>query len=49
DFLGCAEAAGLKLIREFIYGYRPLVYKAAEQNEYRGYLFKSINFARRKK
>lgn len=40
-FLRHAEAIGLKLVREFIYGYRPLIYKAPEQNEYRGYLFKS--------
>lgn len=41
-FLECAEAAGLKLVREFVHGYRPPIYRAPEQNEYRGYLFTGV-------
>jgi putative methyltransferase (TIGR04325 family) len=41
EFLECAETAKLELIREFIYGYEPPIYGAPEQNEYRGFLFKS--------
>ena len=40
EFLRAADAAGLELVREFVYGYKPLIYKAPEQNEYRGYLFR---------
>ena len=40
EFLKSADAAGLELVREFVYGYKPLIYKAPEQNEYRGYLFR---------
>lgn len=40
DFLRHAKALNLKLVREFVYGLKPLIYKAPEQNEYRGYLFK---------
>ena len=39
EFLTCADAIGLKLVREFIVGHRPLIYRAPEQNEYRGFLF----------
>lgn len=42
-FLRFTEVSGLKLIREFIYAYKPKIYKAPEQNQYRGFLFKSIN------
>ena len=34
----CA-ASGLSLVREFLYGYRPVIAWAPEQNEYRGFLF----------
>lgn len=39
ELLECAEAAGMTLIREMIIGNRPPIYKAPEQNEYRGFLF----------
>jgi len=39
EFLRTAERAGLKLMREFIYGHRPYIHGAPEQNIYRGYLF----------
>ena len=42
SFLACAETTKLKLIREFVYGYRPRIDKAPEQNEYRGYLFNKL-------
>jgi putative methyltransferase (TIGR04325 family) len=41
EFLEHAEDAGLKLVREFIIGHRPYIHMAPEQNEYRGYLFRS--------
>jgi putative methyltransferase (TIGR04325 family) len=34
-----AEEVGLRLVREFVYGYSPLIKGAPEQNEYRGFLF----------
>lgn len=37
-----AQASGLKLLREFIYGHSPYIHSAPEQNEYRGYLFEQI-------
>ena len=39
EFLDCAQAAGVKLVREFIVGYQPQIRDAPEQCEYRGYLF----------
>lgn len=42
EVIACAQAAGLKLVREFVYGHRPYIHGAPEQNEYRGYLFKRI-------
>lgn len=39
EFLQVAAEANLTLIREFTYGYRPIIHKAPEQNEYRGFLF----------
>jgi putative methyltransferase (TIGR04325 family) len=39
QFLQVADAAGIVLEREFIIGYQPIIKKAPEQNEYRGYLF----------
>ncbi len=39
EFLACAEAAGMRLIREFIVGHRPSIHRAPEQNVYRGFLF----------
>jgi putative methyltransferase (TIGR04325 family) len=41
EFLQAADCAGLGLIREFVYGYRPLIRGAPEQNAYRGYLFQT--------
>lgn len=41
EFLQTAERAGMELVREFIYGHRPFIHGAPEQNVYRGYLFKS--------
>jgi len=43
EFIKHAEKVGTKLIREFIYGYKPPIYKAPEQNEYRGYLFTRVS------
>lgn len=40
EFLDKARCSGLDLIREFIYGYQPLIHGAPEQNIYRGYLFR---------
>ena len=39
EFLEHALSLGLELQREFVFGYKPLIVKAPEQNEYRGYLF----------
>ena len=41
EFLRTAERAGLELAREFIYGHRPFIHHAPEQNVYRGYLFRA--------
>lgn len=41
EFLGAAEQAGLQLLREFVYGHRPFIHGAPEQNVYRGYLFRA--------
>lgn len=41
DFLNCAKKSGLRLIREFVTGERPLINKASEPCEYRAYLFAS--------
>lgn len=41
EFLTTAERARLELVREFIYGHRPFLYRAPEQNVYRGYLFRA--------
>ena len=43
EFLAHAERAGLRLVREFVYGYHPLIHQAPEQNEYRGYLFQPVS------
>jgi putative methyltransferase (TIGR04325 family) len=40
EFLQTAKRAGLELVREFIYGHRPFIHGAPEQNRYRGYLFR---------
>jgi putative methyltransferase (TIGR04325 family) len=40
EWLKSAEAAGLKLVREFYIGENPVVHRAPEQCEYRGYLFR---------
>lgn len=39
EFLECASDAGMKLNREFLIDERPIVYRAPEQGEYRGFLF----------
>ena len=41
QFLECAGAAGLELVREFMIGHRPPIHRAPEQCEYRGFLFRS--------
>jgi putative methyltransferase (TIGR04325 family) len=41
EFLRATEHAGLKLVREFVYGYRPFIHGAPEQNTYYGYLFRA--------
>jgi putative methyltransferase (TIGR04325 family) len=41
EFLNIAEAAGLHLLREFVYGHQPVIHGAPEQNTYRGYLFQA--------
>lgn len=43
EFLHMAERAGLKLVREFIYGHQPFIHGAPEQNTYRGYLFRGTS------
>jgi putative methyltransferase (TIGR04325 family) len=43
EFLRYAESIGLRLVREFIHGYRPVIHHAPEQNEYRGFLFNSAS------
>ncbi len=40
EFLDHAQSCGLVLLREFVYGLAPVIEKAPEQNEYRGFLFK---------
>lgn len=42
EFLRCTETVGLKLVREFIVGYKPFIHFASEQNEYRGFLFRAF-------
>ncbi len=39
ELLAVAEAAGMRLLREFVYGQQPAIHAAPEQNSYRGYLF----------
>lgn len=39
EFLECSRESGLRLIREFIMGHCPIIHRAPEQNEYRGFLF----------
>jgi putative methyltransferase (TIGR04325 family) len=41
ELLDHAAQAGLRLIREFVVGHRPLISNAPEQNEYRSYLFRA--------
>lgn len=41
EFLSAATDSDLKLVREFVYGYEPLIDSAPEQNMYRGYLFRT--------
>ncbi len=39
EFLAASRSAGLRLVRKFVYGYQPKIFKAPEQNIYSGYLF----------
>lgn len=39
ELLDQVERAGLRLTREFLEGYQPLVHGAPEQDETRGFLF----------
>ena len=39
EFLCAAKEVGLALMREFMIGHRPVIHRAPEQNEYRGFLF----------
>lgn len=41
EFLHTAGTYGLKLIREFLIGEQPFIYRAPEQCQYRGFLFTS--------
>jgi putative methyltransferase (TIGR04325 family) len=41
QFLQLAKRSGLDLMREFVYGYQPLIHGAPEQNSYRGFLFRT--------
>jgi putative methyltransferase (TIGR04325 family) len=45
EVVAAAGSSGLKLVREFVYGYRPQIQSAPEQNEYRGYLFQPARAA----
>jgi hypothetical protein len=40
EFLQAARANNLELVREFIFDYNPKVYRAPEQLDFRGFLFK---------
>lgn len=42
ELLHVAEEAEFKLIRKFVYGHKPVIHGAPEQNVYYGYLFKRI-------
>ncbi len=41
EFLQTAKRSGLDLIREFVYGYQPVIHGAPEQNSYHGFLFRA--------
>ena len=41
QFINTAEASGMQLMREFIIGYQPFIYRAPEKCEYRGFLFRT--------
>lgn len=41
EVLKTADRAGLHLLREFVYGHKPVIDGAPEQNAYRGYLFQA--------
>lgn len=41
EFLAYAEGTEVELVRMFTYGHRPIIHNAPEQNEYRGFLFRS--------
>lgn len=42
-FLALAQRLGLVLVREFVSGYQPDVYRAPEPPEYRGFLFEKVS------
>jgi putative methyltransferase (TIGR04325 family) len=42
EFLQTAEEAGFKLLRKFVYGHKPIIHGAPEQNIYYGFLFKRV-------
>ena len=48
EFVSCVEANELKMIREFVVGHKPFIRGAPEQNEYRGFLFRSLRSTERK-
>lgn len=43
EFLKCAEAAGLILVRELITGEQPPIHRAPEQCQYHGFIFRSAS------
>jgi putative methyltransferase (TIGR04325 family) len=47
EVLRCAAGAGLELVREFVIGHHPVIQRAPEQNEYRGFLFRRLDAADR--
>jgi putative methyltransferase (TIGR04325 family) len=45
EFLECAGTCGLRLMREFVVGHKPIIVGAPDQNVYRGFLFRSAGRA----
>jgi putative methyltransferase (TIGR04325 family) len=41
ELVGTATVSGVELLREFVFGYRPAVRGAPEQDETRGFLFRA--------
>ena len=46
DFLEAARGHGLRLVREFVNGFKPPIHRAPEPPEYRGFLFAAQPHAR---